>query len=57
MSDRKTQDVPVALRMPAPMVLELRRVAKANERSLSQELRLAARKHLHDVSPEGSAAA
>ena len=36
----------IAVRIPVATVTELRKVAAENERSLSAELRLAARRHL-----------
>lgn len=46
MPEQKTPDVPVSLRMPAETVETLKKVAAENERTLSQELRLAARRHV-----------
>jgi hypothetical protein len=49
--------VPVAVRMPEPLVAQLRDVAQGSDRSFSAELRVAVREHVAKVAQEASAAA
>jgi predicted DNA-binding protein len=55
MPEQKTpQDVPVSLRMPADTVDKIRHLARESERTFSQEVRLAVRKHVAEQQDRGS---
>jgi len=46
--------VPVAVRMPEPLVIRLREVAEQSDRSFSAELRVAAREHVAKAARKAS---
>lgn len=50
----KTQKVPIASRVPAPLALELVRLAEAGNRSVSREIWAACAEHVAQAFPGGS---